>query len=362
MIKFIDSISSNDPQAYMNGKLIDFWEILNPRKVNGDLKKISICKKLSSLLEKYQAGDYLGTVARGCRATEIRHIQYLEYLERNDYQKLKAIVLASPNELDTYVNEAFAILHRSDISILSNGVWQTVGLGKLLSEDVFSYSSFRKSDKCISFYKSLGIDKKHCLYCGDAKLNVISKEVPNANNGYRSRDGKILFDLDHFYLKSRYPFLSMSFYNLVPCCGLCNSRYRSTKNFDITSHINPYFESFDDNYFFEFDQMEVAIALRSSDPHLEKLNLSLRPNAHKVGDITARDLCIEERYQEQLHYINSLFKEIIYYSDKSWDEIEFIVCGVDYDRIPNNRKNILDVSMAKFKMDFLDMIKPRLDL
>ncbi|MEI7073152.1 hypothetical protein WCU79_14045, partial [Pectobacterium versatile] len=292
MIKFIDSISPINPQGYMDGKLEDFWDVLNPKKVDNSLKKISICKKLSSLLTQYRSGCFLNTAAGGCRVTELRHIEYLEYLERHDYQKLKAVVLATPNELDIYINEAFEILHRDDISICINGIWQTVSLGRLLSEEVFLYSSFRKSDKCISFYKDFGIDKKHCLYCGDTKLNIISKVVPNAKNHYRNKDGKILFDLDHFYLKSRYPFLSLSFYNLVPCCGLCNSRYRSTKNFDITSHINPYFESFDDNYFFEFNKAEVAVSINTTAPCLATLNVTLRPNAHKLGDNTARDLCL----------------------------------------------------------------------
>ncbi|HCB2207539.1 TPA: hypothetical protein ACJIXP_004941 [Escherichia coli] len=357
MIKFIDSISSINPQSYMDGKLVDFWDILNPKKVDNSLKKNSICKKLSSLLTQYRSGCFLNTAAGGCRVTELRHIEYLEYLERNDYHKLKAIVLATPNELNIYINEAFEILNRDDISLYIDGIWQAVNLGKLLSTEVFSYSSFRKSDKCILFYKNLGIDKKHCLYCGDAKLNIISTEVPNARNNYRNRDGKILFDLDHFYLKSRYPFLSLSFYNLVPCCGLCNSRYRSTKDFDINSHINPYFESFDDNYIFEFNKAEMAVSIRTTAPCLASLNVTARPNAHKPGDNTARDLCIEERYQEQLHYINNILKEIIYYSDRDWDDVEIIICGVDYDRIPNERRKILDISMAKFKMDFLDIIK-----
>ncbi|MER2865515.1 hypothetical protein [Morganella morganii] len=270
---------------------------------------------------------------------------------------MKAVVLATPRELDVYINEAFQILHRDDISICTDGIWQIVSLGKLLSNEVFLYNSFRSSDKCILFYKNLGIDKKHYLYCGDTKLNIISKEVPNPKNHYRNRDGKILFDLDHFYLKSRYPFLSLSFYNLIPCCGLCNSRYRSTKNFEISSHINPYFESFDENYLFRFNQNEVTVSIKTGAPCLATLNVSLKPNAPKLGDNTARDLCIEERYQEQLDYINNLLKEIIYYSDKGWDEIEIIICGVDYYRIPNKRSNILDVSMAKFKMDFVDIIK-----
>ncbi len=44
MIKFIDSISSSNPQRYMDGKLVDFWDILNPKKVDNSLKKNQFVK------------------------------------------------------------------------------------------------------------------------------------------------------------------------------------------------------------------------------------------------------------------------------------------------------------------------------
>lgn len=358
MIKFIDSIFSENPQAYITGKSLDFWNILNPKKSNDVYKQNSLCKRLDTLLNNYNSGLHLAVAAEGCTLKESRHKQYLEYLADNNYRKLKAIVLATPDEFDTYIDEAFSILSPSDISTSSNGVWESVSLGKLLSEKVFTYNSFRKSNNCIEFYKNLGIDKKHCIYCGDTKLNVISKQIPNATNNYKNKDGKILFDLDHFYLKSRYPFLSLSFYNLIPCCGLCNSRFRSTKDFNITTHINPYYESFDDNYLFEFNHGEISVAIRTGDPCLTSLNLNFKPEAPKPHDLTAIDLCIEERYQEQLNYINETLTEIIYHSHLDWNDVEIIICGVDYVRIPNIRNKILDISMAKFKMDFIEKIKP----
>ncbi|HHT7437854.1 TPA: hypothetical protein ACT195_002315 [Raoultella planticola] len=47
MIKFINSISSANPKIYLNGKISEFWDVLNPRKNNGELFKKSLCVTLT---------------------------------------------------------------------------------------------------------------------------------------------------------------------------------------------------------------------------------------------------------------------------------------------------------------------------
>lgn len=48
-------------------------------------------------------------------------------------------------------------------------------------------------------------------------------------------------EFDHFYPKSRYPYLALSLYNLVPSCHTCNHLKMEDR-----VDINPYFKSFDD--------------------------------------------------------------------------------------------------------------------
>ena len=57
-------------------------------------------------------------------------------------------------------------------------------------------------------------------------------------------------EFDHFYPQSRYPYLSLSFYNLIPSCKSCNSTIKGFRAMDIDSHIHPYLGGFEDDLTF----------------------------------------------------------------------------------------------------------------
>ncbi|MES2649854.1 MAG: hypothetical protein V4717_23460 [Bacteroidota bacterium] len=46
--------------------------------------------------------------------------------------------------------------------------------------------------------------------------------------------------LDHFLPKSLNPLLGLSFFNLIPSCGVCNSSIKSSKPTSFNTHLNPY--------------------------------------------------------------------------------------------------------------------------
>lgn len=56
-----------------------------------------------------------------------------------------------------------------------------------------------------------GLNIKTCVYC-------------NAQFAIAADKTTALYQLDHVWPKSKYPFLSTSFFNLQPCCGSCNQR------------------------------------------------------------------------------------------------------------------------------------------
>jgi 5-methylcytosine-specific restriction endonuclease McrA len=60
---------------------------------------------------------------------------------------------------------------------------------------------------------ALEMDIKSCVYC-NAHLAATTK---NNNGTYKGT-----YELDHFYPKSKYPYLCTSFFNLQPCCAHCN--------------------------------------------------------------------------------------------------------------------------------------------
>jgi hypothetical protein len=94
---------------------------------------------------------------------------------------------------------------------------------------VLGYASFRSSKHAIWLAKKLNI--KSCLFCNTQYATVIE-----TTDG----DEKVYFQFDHFYPKSRFPYLSMSIYNLVPICPYCNQAKSDNK----PEFANPYLRNF----------------------------------------------------------------------------------------------------------------------
>jgi len=105
---------------------------------------------------------------------------------------------------------------------------------------IFDYSGFRSSKNAIWFAKQLNI--KTCLFCNCQFATVIEPD---------NKKEKINFQFDHFYPKSKYPYLSMSIFNLVPICPYCN---QTKSNKEIEKIIeNPYLNNFDNFSQFKLD-------------------------------------------------------------------------------------------------------------
>lgn len=102
---------------------------------------------------------------------------------------------------------------------------------KELMEDL--YTKFTQSDsgkgKSTSHYFFEELNIRTCPYCNRQYTFTLSEE-----------DAKTSPEYDHFYTKSDYPILAVSFYNLVPSCHVCNQ----IKGVKKTVKVNPYFGGF----------------------------------------------------------------------------------------------------------------------
>lgn len=54
------------------------------------------------------------------------------------------------------------------------------------------------------------------------EINLGTCPYCNRSYSYTVKDGSIKPELDHFFPKSKYPFLAVSYYNLIPSCPTCN--------------------------------------------------------------------------------------------------------------------------------------------
>ena len=102
-------------------------------------------------------------------------------------------------------------------------------LNILLREEIFEkeYKNWGKRTKEYNAYEFVQtLDLNSCPYCN----RNYTFTVVNAS-------GKMRPQIDHFYPKSEFPFLAMSFFNLIPSCPNCNHTKSDDFNEDL---INPY--------------------------------------------------------------------------------------------------------------------------
>ncbi|MGF7025059.1 HNH endonuclease [Sphingobacterium sp. HSC-15S19] len=199
--------------AFYNGKdllLEDFANMYATLEVpNGKFKFSSIKKKI-------------GNFAR-CYSDE--KSDFLDYI----YSKFEDILQLQPRGLEKIMHE---IGDKFSKNLLFN--WEEnkqTDFGAEI-EELFSFNRFRQTSKAFLWAQCLNL--RTCLYCNCQFTFSIVTE-----NSKR----KLMFEVDHFYPKNKYPYLSLSFYNLIPCCANCN-RAKSDIDFNLKNSVHPYLEDF----------------------------------------------------------------------------------------------------------------------
>ncbi len=158
---------------------------------------------------------------------------FLSWLVEN----LETVLVASPSKCEEYidyVNErGWAELF---CKTKDNGKRISTAFGKRLLK-CFGYEKYRETF-LVSYSSRLNV--KCCPYCNQHYTLCIEDEKPN-------RVGLAKFQFDHFFGKNRYPFLSMSMYNLIPSCPTCNHGKASA---ELPLKFNPYHQEIGDLFRF----------------------------------------------------------------------------------------------------------------
>lgn len=141
---------------------------------------------------------------------------------------------------------------------------------KQLLREIFRYDSFSKRKVVAEIQEKLNISV--CPYCNRNYITVISK------SGIRA-------PFDHYFPKSRYPYLALSLYNLIPCCFQCNNM---KNNLDTVKEaiLYPYEDEFgyDTTFYCEENNDSVfsAVWSGSSDEFSIKINSENSSNPKTV--------------------------------------------------------------------------------
>lgn len=233
-----------------------------------------------------------------------------------------------------------------------------------------------------SIYDNLNI--KYCPYCDELPI----REFEIREGVYRKE-----YDLDHYYPKSVFPYLSMSLYNLIPTCKSCNQILKRDKIFSLKTHLNPYSDNMHDDFTFLIDYPKMDLSLRSKikkigefyDLYPDKASDFLKDNYSEIQFIFLEreklvensrannfvdDLKILLRYEdslaEMIYFYNYLFtrltkgkvelynkiqKELLQSLPVSQDEVNFLPSGM------NKNPSVLGTKeKMKIKLDIQDQV------
>lgn len=147
------------------------------------------------------------------------------------------------------------------------------------------------------------IDKKKKPYNAYTLVEATGISVcPYCNRNFISNlnDSKIkIAQLDHFYSQKKYPILSLSFYNLIPCCQTCNYFKRG----ETGELFNPYSQLDADR------KLKVNVSLSGPDYMTRNANYDIVWNTKEdVLLENEKTFHLTELYGKNKYYVNQILR------------------------------------------------------
>lgn len=102
-------------------------------------------------------------------------------------------------------------------------------------ERTFGYEKALGGNKYRSYMISSAANHNTCVYCNRQYTFNIER-----NGGKNDNDRIARPALDHWFPKSLFPLMSLSYFNLIPSCTICNSAAKMDSVWMISTHIHPY--------------------------------------------------------------------------------------------------------------------------
>lgn len=211
------------------------------------IKNSLIKKKINILLKKDKLSQIESEYGECFKKTHVEFCKCLieEYSKMEEGGK-ENIFLGTPQYLYEFVEKV-----KRKYGDVQRKIREEEGYSKSIF-DIFDYDKFVESHgfihKCaeektynIDNFEEISENFKWGAYAYVLSLKV--KVCPYCNRNYitpiYSEDGKMRADLDHFYAKKQYPYLSLSLFNLVPSCKYCNSSLKGSEEFTYTANFHP---------------------------------------------------------------------------------------------------------------------------
>ncbi|HCW63165.1 MAG: hypothetical protein ABGW88_04955 [Leeuwenhoekiella sp.] len=158
---------------------------------------------------------------------------------------LETIIKGTPQELILLNTKFKKHSHYSSSTIVQNKI-----------RKIFDYKKFRnkKDNKYDAYELAQSLDVRTCLYCN--RLYTLT-----VKSGVKINEKHTRPQFDHFIDKGQNPLLSLSIYNLIPSCNICNSTLKGRKKFTLNKYLHPYLDNSYKDYSYSFKPYDLQSIL-----------------------------------------------------------------------------------------------------
>ncbi len=269
------------------------------------------------------------------------------------------LLIGKPTDISQYVKdwEKDVIDNNKVIKVILYSIF------KSLYKNFCDHIEKDTTDK-YAYYIFKKLNVRTCPYCNRHYTFTIHKGSKKGDKCFSCRP-----EFDHFLIKEKYPFLAVSFYNLVPSCHECNHG-KSTKE----SGINPYFKRFNSKFILKTkEDSSIAPPIpphkmnRNEIMHIsdvEKFEVDFE-NASESEKTNIKTFGLKELYNEHKDYVMEIIEKASAYDRQtqyeiinsfqgvfhSAEEIRGVIFG-DYLSLANQSRKPL----SKFTRDILDQL------
>jgi hypothetical protein len=304
------------------------WEKLNPMVSEGEFHKSALVEKFKEAIIKYQ-NDGKVAEAKFCSAI----------LAKNNHL-LHRLVTSQIGSFPDIISEIDLLLKSLELLPLDTSTKGQGSIGHDLLYKIMNYSGWRSDGSGVELYEQLNIEV--CPYCN---LGLIHKDEIREF---------LVAHYDHFYDKATYPYLCLSFYNLVPVCHPCNTPYKGIKPFGLDTHLHPYKDNYNQTVIFSSDYTNdsmphaVSIAYSGEDEARARkfnddLGISVRYNENNVKKYGRLIFILSQQYQQTQK------DELCSKLNLTLPEVEKHICSIS--DVPYNEIEILNLQYGKLKRD-----------
>lgn len=177
-----------------------------------------------------------------------------------------------------------------------------------LLNEIFKYENFSKRKVVREILNEMGIAV--CPYCNRLYITTL-------------KNGKVRPQLDHYYPKSKYPYLALSLYNLIPSCSVCNMA-KSDMDTRKDAILYPYEEEFGEEIVFVTDIKEKDKFVKCMRGESNEWKVRIEDQESALSEqVKNQDnaLHLTELYNGHKDYIVDIFKSFHINTDKRVEDL-----------------------------------------